>query len=189
MSNKVTFGLKNVHYAVATPGEDDSWTYEDPKKLRGAQELTAEVISGKTDVYADDRILATLVSNSGSNITLKLTEVDDDFKVDVLGYEKDTNGNLIEVVNHRNKTFALGYEIQGDAKSRRVWYFLCTASPISDATKTKAESIEPNSVTLSITARSIEMGNLSVIRTIAKFGDDNYNTFFSSGPTVGNLGK
>lgn len=188
MSNKVTFGLKNVHYAVATPGEDDTWTYGEPKRLTGAQELTAEVIAGKTDVYADDRILATLVSNSGSNITLKLTEIDDDFKVAVLGYEKDTNNNLIEVVNHRNKTFALGYEIQGDAKARRIWYFLCTASPVSDATKTKAESIEPNSVTLSITARSIEVGNLSVIRTIAKFGDANYNNFFTSGPSVGTIG-
>jgi len=188
MSNKVTFGLKNVHYAVATPGEDDSWTYDDPKKLKGAQELTAEVISGKTDVYADDRILATLVSNSGSNISLKLTQVSDDFKVDVLGYERDANNNLVEIVNHRNKTFALGYEIQGDDKSRRVWYFLCTASPISDASKTQTESIEPNSVTLNITARSIEIGNLSVIRVISKYGDENYNDFFSSGPTVTNIG-
>ena len=116
MSNKVTFGLKNVHYAIATPGQDDSWTYGESKKLKVAQELTAEVISGKTDVYADDRILATLVSNSGSNISLKLTQVSDDFKVDVLGYERDANNNLVEIVNHRNKTFALGYEIQGDDK-------------------------------------------------------------------------
>ena len=42
MSNKVTFGLRNVHYAIATPNEDDSWTYSEPKKLIGAQELTAE---------------------------------------------------------------------------------------------------------------------------------------------------
>ena len=189
MSNKVTFGLKNVHYAVATPNEDDSWTFNEPKKLIGAQELTAEVIAGKTDVYADDRILATLVSNSGSNITLTLTELDDQFKVDVLGFEKDSNNNLVEIVNHRTKTFALGYEIQGDAKSRRIWYFLCTASPVSDATKTKAESIEPNSVAISITARSIEVGNYSVIRTIAKFGDTNYQSFFSSVPSLPSLGN
>ena len=88
MSNKVTFGLKNVHYALATPGEDDTWSFGTPKKLIGAQELTAEVIAGKTDVYADDKIIATLASSSGSNITLKLTELDDDFKVDVLGFEE-----------------------------------------------------------------------------------------------------
>ena len=105
-----------------------------------------------------------------------------------MGFEKDQNNNLIEVVNHRNKTFALAYELQGDSKSRRVWYFLCTASPVSDATKSKAESIEPNSVSLNITARSIEVGNYSVIRTIAKFGDTNYQTFFSAVPSLPVLG-
>ena len=54
--------------------------------------------------------------------------------------------------------------------------------------KSKAESIEPNSVSLNITARSIEVGNYSVIRTIAKFGDSNYLTFFSSVPTLPILG-
>ena len=188
MSNKVTFGLKNVHYAVATPNEDDTWTFSEPKRLIGAQELTAEVIAGKTDVYADDRILATLVSNSGSTITLKLTELDDDFKVDALGFARDINGNLIELVTHKIKTFALGYEIQGDAKARRIWYFLCTASPVGDSTKSKAESIEPNSVSLTITARSVEVGNHSVIRTIAKFGDSNYGSFFTAVPGLPSIG-
>ena len=188
MSNRVTFGLKNVHYALATPGEDDTWSFGTPKKLIGAQELTAEVIAGKTDVYADDKIIATLASSSGSNITLKLTELDDDFKVDVLGFIRDKNQNLVEVITHRAKTFALGYEIQGDAKSRRVWYFLCTASPIGDATKSKAETIEPNEVSISITARSIEVGNLSVIRTIAKFGDTNYQSFFTDVPELPAIG-
>jgi len=188
MSNKVTFGLKNVHYAIATPTEDDTWGFGAPKKLHGAQELSAEVIAGKTDVYADDKIVATLASSSGSNITLKLTELDDDFKVDILGFARDSNGNLVEIVNHRTKTFALGYEIQGDVKSRRIWYFLCTASPVSDATKTKAESIEPNAVSITITARPIEVGNVSVIRTIAKFGDTNYQQFFAQVPTLPVIG-
>ncbi len=188
MSNKVTFGLKNVHYSLATIGNDDTWSFGTPKRLKGAQELTAEVISGKTDVYADDRILATLVSNSGTTLSVKFTEIDDDFKVDVLGFVKDSNDNLVEVISDRPKTFALGYEFQGDAKSRRVWYFLCTASPISEGTKTKQESIEANSITLNITARSIESGNYSVIRQIAKFGDDNYNAFFTTGPTLPTIG-
>ena len=110
MSNKVTFGLKNVHYAIATPTEDDTWDFGTPKKLHGAQELSAEVIAGKTDVYADDKIVATLASSSGSNITLKLTELDDDFKCYILGFARDSNGNLVEIVNHRTKTFALGYD-------------------------------------------------------------------------------
>ena len=184
MSNKVTFGLKNVHYAIATPTEDDTWDFGTPKKLHGAQELSAEVIAGKTDVYADDKIVATLASSSGSNITLKLTELDDDFKVDILGFARDSNGNLVEIVNHRTKTFALGYEIQGDIKARRIWYFLCTATPSGDASKSKADSIEANSITLNITARPIESGNNLILRVIAGVGDTNYPAFLTTTPRL-----
>ena len=46
MSNKVTFGLTNVHYALATQAEDGSWTFALPKRLEGAQEITTEAIGG-----------------------------------------------------------------------------------------------------------------------------------------------
>ena len=86
----------------------------------------------------------------------------------------------IEVTNAEVKTFALGYEIQGDTKARRVWYFLCTATPVGQATKSKADSIEANSVSLTITARPIEINDKEVIRVIASKGDTNYDTFFDA---------
>ncbi len=46
MSNKVTFGLTNVHYALATQAADGSWTFATPKRLEGAQEITTEAIGG-----------------------------------------------------------------------------------------------------------------------------------------------
>lgn len=184
MSNKVTFGLSNVHYALATLGEDGSWTYGIPKKLIGAQEITTEAIGGSTQVYADDKVIATLVSNSGTTVTLKLTEVDDEFKKDIFGFKTDSNGNLVEVVNSEVKTFALGYEIQGDIKARRIWYFLCTATPIGEASKSKTDSIEANGISLNITARPIEAGNDLVIRTISNLGDTNYDAFLTTEPVI-----
>lgn len=184
MNNKVTFGLKNVHYALATQAEDGSWTFATPKKLEGAQEITTEAIGGSTQVYADDKVLATLVSNSGANVSLKFTEIDDQFKKDVFGILEDSNGNLVEVVSNSAKTFALGYEIQGDIKARRIWYFLCTATPTGDASKSKADSIEANSNTLNITARPIESSGKLIIRVIANFGDTNYSAFLTSAPTL-----
>lgn len=184
MDNKVTFGLKNVHYALATQAEDGSWTFATPKKLEGAQEITTEAIGGSTQVYADDKVLATLVSNSGTNVTLKFTEIGDQFKKDVFGLLEASNGNLVEVVSNQAKTFALGYEIQGDIKARRIWYYLCTATPTGDASKSKADSIEANSVSLNITARPIESGNNLIIRAIANLGDVNYNAFLTSAPAL-----
>lgn len=179
MSNKITFGLRNVHYALAT-FTDDNWSFDAPKELIGAQEFSSELVGGTSQVYADDKILHTLVSNSGQTITLKLTELSDEFKKDIFGYIEDKNKNLIEVTNAEVKTFALGYEIQGDTKARRVWYFLCTATPVGQATKSKADSIEANSVSLTITARPIEINDKEVIRAIASKGDTNYDTFFDA---------
>ena len=85
MSNKITFGLRNVHYALATFAED-TWTFDTPKDLIGAQEFSSELVGGTTQVYADDKIFHTLVSNSGATITLKLTELSDEFKKDIFGY-------------------------------------------------------------------------------------------------------
>jgi len=182
--NKVTFGLTNVHYALATQATEGSWSFATPKRLIGAQEITTEAIGGSTQVYADDKVLATLVSNSGTTVTLKFTEIDDEFKKDIFGFKTDTNGNIVEILNNETKTFALGYEIQGDNKARRIWYFLCTATPSGDASKSKADSIEANSISLTITARPIESGDNLIIRVIASVGDTNYATFLTTAPTL-----
>ncbi|MFH1693473.1 MAG: major tail protein [Bacillota bacterium] len=184
MNNKITFGLTNVHYSLATQGVDGTWTFTLPKRLIGAQEITTEAIGGSTQVYADDKVIATLVSNSGTTVSLKFTEIDDEFKKDIFGFKTDTNGNFVEVINNETKTFALGYEIQGDSKARRIWYYLCTATPSGDASKSKADSIEANSISLSITARPIESGDNLVIRVIASVGDTNYTTFLTSAPAL-----
>jgi len=187
MSNKVTFGLTNVHYALATQETDGSWVFGSPKRLSGAQEITTEAIGGSTQVYADDKVIATLVSNSGTTVTLKFTEIDDDFKKDIFGFKTDSNGNIVEVINNETKTFALGYEIQGDNKARRIWYYLCTATPSGDASKSKADSIEANSISLSITARPIESGAHLILRVIASVGDTNYGNFLTASPTLPTL--
>ena len=129
--NKVTFGLKNVHYSIATQDENGAWTHAEPIPLLGAQELSSEIIGGSQSIYADDSVIATLVQNSGRNITLKLSEISDAFKVDILGYQLLANGNLVEVTNAPVKTFALGFEFQGDAKARRVWFYLCSVTPVN----------------------------------------------------------
>lgn len=188
-TNKVTFGLKNVRYALATQDEDGEWTFGDSKALPGAQELSTEVIGGSQSVYADDSVIATLVQNAGRNISLKITEIPDEFKTDVLGYKKLTNGNLVEVTNATVKTFALGFEFQGDVKARRVWFYLCSITPINEATKTKGESAEANEITLNIVARPIEVGNFLITHVIANSEDANYNDFLFSSPELPTIGS
>ncbi|MFA5442854.1 MAG: major tail protein [Bacilli bacterium] len=183
-NNKVTFGLKNVHYSIATQNANGDWVFVTSTPLPGAQELSTEIIGGSQSVYADDAVIATLVQNAGRTITLKLSELSDEFKVDILGYKLLQNGNLVEINNALVKTFALGFEFQGDAKGRRVWFYLCSVTPIAEATKTKGESVEANSITLNIIARPIEVGNYLVTHVIANVGDTNYVEFLSSIPEL-----
>ena len=184
-NNIVTFGLKNVHYAKATQNADGEWSFGTPVRLNGAQEFTSDIVGGSTPVYADDQVVATLNQNAGRTLSLKVTELPDEFKTDILGYEKLENGNLVEIANAPVVTFALGIQFSGDVKARRVWYYLCTVTPISDATKSKTDSVEANATTLNITVRPIETsGDKLLIQVTASKGDANYDTFFSSVPAL-----
>lgn len=183
MANKVSFGLTNVYYSkiTNTTGVD---VYDVPSRLFGAQEFSSEVIGGSERIYADDSVIATLSQNAGRNITLKLTELDDDFKTNILGYVKLTNGNLVEVTNAKIQKFALGFEFQGDVESRRVWFYKCSVTPINEATKTKGESAEANSITLSIVAEPVAIGNYLITHVVAHKSDDNYPSFLSTKPEL-----
>ena len=184
-NNIVTFGLTNVHYAKATQATDGSWTFATPARLKGAQEFTSDIIGGSTPVYADDQVVATLNQNAGRTISLKVTELPDEFKTDILGYKKLDNGNLVEIANAPVVTFALGIQFSGDVKARRVWYYLCTVTPVSDGTKSKTESVEANATTLTITVRPIEANDDNLVNQItASKGDANYDTFFATVPAI-----
>ena len=90
----------------------------------------------------------------------------------------------MEIANAPVVTFALGFEFQGDAKARRVWYYLCNVTPIAEATKSKADSIEANSTTLNITARPIEVGDDLITNCVAAKGDSNYTNFLTTAPVI-----
>lgn len=183
-NNKITYGLRNVHYSIATQGNDGTWSFGTPVALPGAQEFTSDLVGGSTAVYADDIVIANLVQNAGRTITLKLTELTEEFKLNVLGYKRLENGNIVEIANAKTATFALGLEFQGDAKARRAWFYLCSVTPISESTKSKTDSAEANAVTLNITARPIEVGDYLITNTVAALGDSNYTNFLTTAPST-----
>lgn len=184
-NNKVKYGLKNVHYAVATIGEEGDVTYDTPKALLGAQDMTASLLGGKTDVYADDIVFYTANGVSGQELTLTLTNLPESFLTDVLGYKKSSEGSLMEVVGAPVVSFALMFEISGDVSNRRVVYPLCVATPVVDSATTKGETVEINTVSLTVTARPALLDNESyIIRDILPPTDTRYNTLFTTAYTL-----
>lgn len=177
--NKVTFGLCNGKYAVATPNSD-GYTFGTVKALPNLQSFSLTRKGGKSDVAADDTIIASIASFSGADITIKLSELSEEFKKDVLGYKEDSAKGLCEVTNAAPVTFAFGFEVKGDVKKRRIWYYLCTATQGSEATETNSDSITPNSDEVVITARPINCKGTYVLRRIVEEGASDYDTSFTT---------
>ena len=148
MSNKIKFGLKNVHYAVIT-----ETGYDTPKPIPGAVSLTLNPRGERTDFYADDMLYYTSATNDGYEGSLEVALLPDAFKKDVLGYIEDTiNGALIEDANATPKNIALLFEFSGDVnKTRHVLYNVAVERPNMESS-TKGASIEVKTETFNITA-------------------------------------
>lgn len=149
MSNKVTFGLKNVHYAVITEGPDGTFSYATPKPIRGAVSMSETPVGEQTKFYADNGVYYATSTNQGYEQTLTFAKIPDDFRVDVLG-DQLVNGGLYENADAKTKAFALLYEIDGDKEADKFVYYNSTASRPGNSTSTKGESTEVNTNEISV---------------------------------------
>jgi len=177
MGNKVKFGLKNVHYAVVTES-GGVVSYGTPKRIPGAVNLTMDAAGESVQFYADDIVYYEENTNNGYEGSLEIALIPDEFRVDVLGDEIDSNGALIENANAKPKKFALMYEFDGDMnKVRHVNYSVLPTRPtIAGATKTATK--EPQTETMNIAARpAIDTGD---VKAKLKQGDTGYDTFFTA---------
>ena len=151
MANKVKYGLKNVYYAVITENNGEI-TYDRPKSIPGAVNLTLSPRGEKTDFYADDMLYYTASTNDGYEGDLEVALFPDEFKKDVLGYKEDANGVLFEDANATPKNFALLFEFSGDKNAvRHVLYNVSPSRPNLQSS-TKTNTSEPQTETMSIVA-------------------------------------
>ena len=149
-SNKVKFGLSNVHIAKITE-TDGAITYGTPFAMPGAVSLTAEPEGETTPFYADNIQYYVAVANNGYTGDLEIAMTPQEFLTTILGQSVDTNGAIFESSDDINARFALMGEIEGDAKKRRFVYYDCTATRPSAEMNTIEDTKEPQTDTISIT--------------------------------------
>jgi phi13 family phage major tail protein len=150
--NKVEFGLKNVHYAIATD-DGTKITYGEVQALPGATEISIDPEGDTSDFYADNTKYYTSVSNQGYSGKLTLARVPDAFAVAVLGEKKDeTTGMQTDDTSSNPKQIALMFEFDGDKNATRHSLFYVTVTRPSIGSKTKEDKVEVNTTELSFTA-------------------------------------
>jgi phi13 family phage major tail protein len=152
-SNKIKYGLRNVHYApIIEDPTTGAITYETPKRIPGSVSLTLEPAGENVDFYADDSTYYSEATNNGYDGELELANLTDEFRIDILDdtYE---NGVMYENADQVTRPFALLFEFQGDKKAKRHVLYYCKASRPTVAGQTKGETTEPQTSTLNFTAR------------------------------------
>ena len=179
MANKIKYGVKNVHYAVATIGENNSATFGTPVALPGAVSLTLDQEGESNNFYADNRVYFTAFGNDGYTGSLELALIPDSFRTDVLGEVLDNKGVLVENQNAQTIHFALMFQFEGDEHATRHVIYNCVASRPSVSGNTKEAAISPETETINITATSIYLSALDMDIVKARTGDSTDTTTYN----------
>ena len=160
--NKVRFGLENVHYAIHKEGK----TFDTPKPIPGAVNLTLAAEGEESAFYADNIKYWSVYTNNGYTGELEVALLVSDFLKDVTGYVEGEKGELIETSEIKDVHFALMFEVKGDKQNIRHTIYNCTASRPSLEAATTNENAEPKTEKLSFTAMPFETAEgLKVIKS------------------------
>lgn len=176
-TNKVKFGLKNVHVWPITESEG-TVTFGTVIKVPGAVNLSLDASGESNPFYADDVIYYNQFSNNGYEGDLELALVPEEFLISILGFVRDTNGALVEVSDAKPSNYAMAFEFSGDKLETRHILYNCSSSRPSVTGATKEETVEPQTETLNIIAApALDTGYVKA--KLAK-GSTGYDAFFTT---------
>lgn len=183
MANKVRFGLEQVHVAFRKEevGGEPSW--DTPVAIPGAVNFSATPDGEESTFYADNTKYYTRRTNNGYTAELEMALVPDEVLAEMLGWEIDDNGMLVEDAEGVPKEFALMAQVQGDARNRRFVYYRCTASRPTQTHATTTDTTSPTTETLNLTILPLEHNGKKIVKGVIELSETNqaiYDAFFDA---------
>lgn len=184
MAEKITYGVRNGHYAQVTHNADGIPSFGAVKVWTGWSEMSLPPVGDPLKVYADDVTYYKVHVNQGYDGTVSAYQVPEDFKVNHMGEYKDSNGVMVERSSAQPMDFALLGEFQtaddAGADKKRFVLYNCSAGRADFTGSTKTESVEPASFSIPVTVSPTVADEL-VKATITKSANESiFNAWFSS---------
>lgn len=175
-ANKVTYGLEQVHIAFRDDGVNGP-AWDAPAAIPGAVRFTPTAEGDTNTFYADNGPYFVVTSNNGYTAELEMALVPDEVLAEMLGWEIDENGMLVEIADGAAKPFALMAQILGDKKNRRFVYYDCLASRPEKEHTTKEETIEPTTDVLNLTISPVNINGKSITKGQLELSTENKETY------------
>ena len=144
-SKGVRYGISNAHYALYTEGSGSTaGTYATPVAMPGATQLTLTPQGETWTFYADNIAYETGSSNTGYEVSLTIAVFGDQAKIDLLGYETDSNGVVYEPADAEPKSCALLWQFDGSKVKKRGLLYNVKFNRPTMTGNTKTESVDPD---------------------------------------------
>ena len=182
-TNKVRYGLSNVHVGTVTMG-DGTPTFSVPKAYPGAVSMTLDPEGEQSIFYADNIAYYVTNSNNGYTGELEMAYLYDWFETEYLGNKESQEGMIVETSDAPTQMAYIMFQFEGDVNATKYIIYNATFSRPSLEESTQEDTTEPNTTTIPFTSVPLvtEFGN--IVRAKVPSTASNYATFFKTAPTV-----
>ena len=144
-TNKVTFGLSELHLAPMTTEatETGNPTYGTVVALPGGVHLTYSPQSNDYTFHADNgAYFSGTYNGNGYEGDLEVALIPDALLAQFLGWAIDAKGGISEIADAKPVNFAMGFQVEGDVAGRRTWFYNCTMGRPDGDHSTTDDNIE-----------------------------------------------
>lgn len=183
-TNKVRFGLSNLHIGTYTVAANGTVTMGSPVAQTGAVSLTLDPETAESVFYADNEKYYVEDEDNGFTGELETAKFDDDFLTTFLNYVAMSGGGVGQVANRTKPKVYIAFEIAGDVHARRTILYNVTLGNISFSHSTTEDTKEPQTETLPFTVLGDDKTKL--VKATFNYGDTQYSTLFTA-PTAPTL--